>query len=147
MLWTKRTHQCTIFPAFQCSNESSPNFSCHFWNRKVRQLYIQILHHCPVSWKITIFLVQTSCTLDKNSPSKWNFWTFEWLGKNSQNSCHICNHKSVFLWILHHSCHERSLFCTFLAETSHDFYKRSPSKCKISDFSLLRWNFTKFVLW
>ena len=36
MFWTKRAHQCTIFQAFGCSNESSPNSSCHFWNRKVR---------------------------------------------------------------------------------------------------------------
>ena len=33
-------------------------------------------------------------------------------------------------------CHEK-LFCTILAETVHDFDKRSPSKCKISDFPLL----------
>ena len=32
-------------------DESSPNSSCHFWNHKVR--VFQILHHCPVSWKIT----------------------------------------------------------------------------------------------
>ena len=36
------------------------------------------------------------------------------------------------------------VFCTFLAETLYDFYKRSPPQCKISDFWLLRWNFTKF---
>ena len=50
---------------------------------------IQILHHCSVSWKITplYFLAQTSYTLDKNSPSKWMFWTwtFEWLGEISPN--------------------------------------------------------------
>ena len=32
----KRTHQCTIFQTFECCNEISPNFSCHFWNYKVR---------------------------------------------------------------------------------------------------------------
>ena len=34
-----------------------------------RSGFIQILHHCPVSWKITPlhFLAQTSCALDKNS--------------------------------------------------------------------------------
>ena len=36
MLCTKRAHQCTIFQTFGCSNESSPNSSCHFWNHKVR---------------------------------------------------------------------------------------------------------------
>ena len=43
-------------------------------------------------------------TLDKNSPPKRNFQTFEWLGKNSPNfSCHIWNHRSVFLETLLHS--------------------------------------------
>ena len=35
-------------------------------------------------------------------------------------------------------CQERKLFCTFLAKTLYDFYKRSPSKCKILDFQLLK---------
>ena len=34
-----------------------------------------------------------SYTFDKNSPSKWNFRSFEWLRENSQNfSCHIWNY-------------------------------------------------------
>ena len=36
MLWTKRAHQSAIFQIFECSNESSPNSSCHVWNYKVR---------------------------------------------------------------------------------------------------------------
>ena len=44
------------------------------------------------------FIAQTLYTLDKKSPSKWNFQNFEWLDENSPNSsCHIKNHKSVFL--------------------------------------------------
>ena len=35
ILWTKRAHQSTTFQAFECSNESSTNSSCHFWNHKV----------------------------------------------------------------------------------------------------------------
>ena len=44
-------------------------------------------------------------------------------------------------------CNERQLFCTFLAGTLYDLDKRSPSKCKMPDFRLLMWNFTKFVIW
>ena len=51
MLCIKRACQCTIFQTFECSNDSSPNSSCYFWNHKVS--FIQILHHCSVSWKIT----------------------------------------------------------------------------------------------
>ena len=61
-----------------------------------RSGFIQILHHCSVSWKITpqYFLAQTLYTLDKKSPPKWNFQTFQWLDEISPNSsCHIWNHK------------------------------------------------------
>ena len=51
MLCIKRACQCTIFQTFECSNDSSPSSSCYFWNHKVS--FIQILHHCSVSWKIT----------------------------------------------------------------------------------------------
>ena len=34
----------------------------------------------------------------------------------------------------------------FLAQTLHKFYKSSPSKCKFSDFLLLRLKFTKFLI-
>ena len=47
----KKSPSMYNFQTFGCSNESSPNSSCYFWNHKVR--FIQILHHCSVSWKIT----------------------------------------------------------------------------------------------
>ena len=57
--------------------------------------FIQILHHCSLPWNTTPLYV---FTLDKESPSKWNFQTFEWMGRNSPNSaCHIWNQKPVFL--------------------------------------------------
>ena len=116
-----------------------------------RSGYIPILHHCSVSWKITplYFLAQTSYTLDKNSPSKWNFWTFEWFGENSPNSsCYIWNHKLVFPQTLHITlpCHETKLFCTFSYKSLHDLDKRIWSKCKFWDFQLLAWKLTTFVM-
>ena len=51
MICTKKAHPCIIFQTFEYSNESSPNFSCHFWTHKVR-VYL-ILHHCSVLWKTT----------------------------------------------------------------------------------------------
>ena len=36
MLWTKRARHYTVFQTFKCSNESSPNSWCHFWNHKFR---------------------------------------------------------------------------------------------------------------
>ena len=35
ILWTKGAHQSTILQTFQYSDESSPNFSCHFWNHRI----------------------------------------------------------------------------------------------------------------
>ena len=40
-------------------------------------------------------------------------------------------------------CHDRQLFCTFLAGTIHDLDKRSQSKCKILDFWLLTLEFNQ----
>ena len=61
-----------------------------------RSRFIQIFHHCSVSWKIAplyFFLAQTFIFWTKS-----NFQTFEWLDENSPNSlCHVWNFKSVFL--------------------------------------------------
>ena len=88
-------------PFFQlgCSNETSPNSSCHYSNHKVRVYSNFTSLFSAMKYNSTVFfLAQASYTLDKNSSSKWNFWTFEWLGENSPNSsCHIWNQKSVFL--------------------------------------------------
>ena len=43
-------------------------------------------------------------------------------------------------------CHERSFFCTFLAETLYAIDKSSTSKCKFSDLPLLELTFTKFLM-
>ena len=43
-------------------------------------------------------------------------------------------------------CHEKSFFCTFLAETLYAIDKSSTSKCKFSDFPLLALKFTKFLM-
>ena len=151
-----------------------------------RSGFIQILHHCSVLWKVNLlyFVAQTLYTLNKKSPSKRNFQTFEcfqtftkllmsYLKTQESFSCKRChihhvifrlqvnfssNFASLFSVIKHNSsklfeveryvfctkgtnqsgnlrilsvqyksvffeiyitlqCHERKLFCTFLAET------------------------------
>ena len=45
----------------------------------------------------SVFFSSNLIYFEQNSPSKRNFWTFEWLGEYSSNStCHIWNHKSVY---------------------------------------------------
>ena len=78
----------------------------HLIFETTRSRFIQILHHFSVSWNIIplYLFISNLYTLDKNSPSKWNFQTFEWLDENSTNSLfHVWNYKSVFLQTLHHS--------------------------------------------
>ena len=48
MLWTKRTHQSTIFQTFECPNECLHPIS-HAIFETTRSGFIQILHHCLVS--------------------------------------------------------------------------------------------------
>ena len=122
---------------FGCSNESSPNSSCHFWNDRVR-VYSKFasLFSVMKDNSSVFFLAQTSYTLDKNSPLKWNwnFQTFEWMGEKSPNSsCHNWNHKSVFLSTLHHSSMswEISLlyFYMIFTEGTHDSAKFQTFDC------------------
>ena len=103
--------------------------------QSTRSGFIQILHHGPVSWKITplYFLAQTSYTFDKNRPSKWNFGLFsDWV--KIHQIFHVIFETVIqfyFKLCIAFQCHEREFFCAFLAGTLYDFYKRSPSKCKI----------------
>ena len=131
MLLTKRSHEYTIFQTFSALMKVLP--VTHVIFGATRSGFIQILCHCSVSWKIILlcFLAQTSYALDRNI---WNISQviFE---TTSQYFFKLC----ITL-----QYHERE---PFLAETLYDFDKKSPSKCKTSDFQLLRWNFIKLVLW
>ena len=62
------------FSGFEHSNESSPNFSCHFWNHKVRVYsnFPSLFSDVKDSHSV-FFLAQTSHTLDKYNLSKWIF--------------------------------------------------------------------------
>ena len=63
---------------------------------------------------------------------------FNYLRENSPNSlCHFWNHKSFFT---------TQLVYIILAQTLHTFDKNIPSKCKFSDFSLLKLKFIKFLM-
>ena len=67
--------------------------------------FIQILHHCSVSWKVSplyFFLSQSLYTFDKKSTLNWSFQTFESLGENWTNSlCQIpCEIASQFFFKL-----------------------------------------------
>ena len=63
------------------------------------QSFQSITVQCLERQILCICVVQALYTLDKKSPSKINFRTFECLGENSPNfSCHIWNHHSSLSW-------------------------------------------------
>ena len=103
VILTKRAQQCRIFQTFECCNESSPYFSCHFWNHKVRVYWsFASLFSVMKDNSFVFFLAQTSNTLGKNSLLKLNLRTFEWLGKNSPNASlfSVMKHNSSVFFLL-----------------------------------------------
>ena len=64
-LWIKRAHQSTSFQIFECFLKFHPIPHASF--ETTRSRFIQILHHCSVSWNITPLYSFTSnlYTLDK----------------------------------------------------------------------------------
>ena len=112
-----------------------------------RSGFIQILHHvqCHERKLLCIFVAQTLFTLDKKKFS--DFWVVEWKPTKSlmsylTKSQFFFKHFAPVFSIMRDNSSSH-----FLAKTLYYLDKRSPSKGKISDFWLLTWNFTKFVLW
>ena len=102
-LWTKESHQGPNFEIFKCSGENLPNCSCYFPSHK--SVFLQILHHSLVSWKITplyFFRSNIIFTFHGRDKSKCTFFrTFDWSDQNLPNSHQFWNNKSFFLQILH----------------------------------------------
>ena len=166
MLWTKSAHQCAIFRLLGALRKV--HTIPHTIFETTRSGFIQILHHCSVSWKITplYFCCSNQVYFGQKEPIEnkfsdvwvvgwklikflisylkpWgSFENFECSGLNSPNCCHLWNHKWVFF------SNFASLFSVmrdnFLAEILYDLDRRNPSKCKISDFRLLMWNLGSF---
>ena len=116
-----------------------------------RSRFIQILHHCSVSWKITpLYYFSTNLIYfgQKRGHRSEIFRLLTCCLKIHQIP-HVIfetTNQFFFLEILHHS--------SLLWETNLLYFfslnfiwvrQRSSSKCKISDFRMLTWNFTKFV--
>ena len=97
-----------------------------FQNHK--SIFLQILHHSSVSWKITplYFLGQTLSTLHNMNQSKCKFVRLLSARVKIHQSCVIFETTSQFFF----------KFCitlTFLAEILYTFNRRSLSKYKFGD--------------
>ena len=103
--WTKGSHQSSNFDTFEYSGENFQNSSCHFLSNK--SVFLQILHHSSLSWKITpmYFLSSNNIYFSQKEHIEMNiFETFKCSGQNSSNSsCQFWNDKSLPHQVLHHS--------------------------------------------
>ena len=105
LLWTKGSHQSSNFDTFKCSGKNLPNSSFHFPSSK--SVFLQILHHSSVSWKITpvYFFSSNNIYFAQKELIKVKILeTFEYSGQNLSNSlCQFWNNKSIPLQILYPS--------------------------------------------
>ena len=144
MLWTKRAHQCTIFRLLGALMKVHPIPHAIF--ETTRSGFIQILHHCSVSWKITP-LYFFSSNLIYLGQKLLDFWVVGWkftkflmpylkpqvsFSLNFASLFNVMGDKSSVLFLL-------KLYMIFT--------KRAHHSAKFQTFKLLRWNFTKFVHW
>ena len=129
--------------------QNSSNSSCHFPKHKLVPL--QALHHSLVlwhiipmkisSWNITYFrqkepikvqFFRLLCTLKKFTQLLLPFLKLQGLGL----------FKSCFTA----QCHERWFLCIFFSSNLKYFGQKQPIKVKFSDFWLVRWKLTKFLM-
>ena len=81
LLWRKGSYQSSNFDTFKCSGENLQSSSCHFPSNK--SVFLQILHHSSISWKITplyFFSSKNTYFAQKESIKMKIFETFEYSG-------------------------------------------------------------------
>ena len=152
-LWTKESHQSPNFETFKCSGENLPNSSCYFPNHKL--VFLQILHHSLVSWKIT--------SLGQRLPER-TFWDFWVLGSKFTKFLSFLKQQISFLSIFFSQSWVPSNITSlcFLSWSIIYFGQKKPIKVQIFEIveysgqnvlnsscqfwtSLLGWKFTKFL--
>ena len=105
LLWAKGSHQSSNFDTLECSVENLPNSSCHLPSNK--SVFLQILHHSSMSWKITPLYFFSSNNIyfaQKEHFKVRVFETFECSGQNLSNFlCQFWKGKLIPLEILYPS--------------------------------------------
>ena len=145
LLWAKGSYQSSNFDTFECSGENLQNSSCHFSSNK--SVFLQILHHSLVSWKITslYFFSSNNIYFAQKESIKMKI-----LGLSSSAQVKICQifyvNFETTSWFLSKFCislqfNEWLFLCIFLAQTMHTLLKRSPLKWKCLRLSSARVKF------
>ena len=105
LLWTTGSHQSSTCDTFKCSGKNLPNSSYHFPSNK--SVFLQILHHSSMSWKITPFYFFSSNNMyfAQKDPVKvkifWDYWVLR--SKFVKFRLQFWNDKSVSLKIFYPS--------------------------------------------
>ena len=91
-------------------------------------------------WKVEIqwaTFVQEIHSFSQNISEDLSNITFNYYENSPNSLCHFWNNKSFFtIWLV----------CIFFAHTLHTFDRNIPSKCKFSDFPLLKLKSTKLFM-
>ena len=127
------------------------NSSCHFSSNK--SVFLQILHHSLVSWKITslYFFSSNNIYFAQKETIKMKI-----LGLSSSAQVKICQifyvNFETTSWFLSKFCislqfNERLFLYTFLAQTMHTLPKRSPLKWKCLRLLSARVKFCQCQFW
>ena len=134
LLWTKGSYQSSNFDTLECSGENLQNFSCHFPSNN--SVFLHILHHSSVSWKITplYFFSSKNTYFAQKEPIKVKiFETFECSGQKLSNFlCQFWSDKSIPLQILYISSVSWKIIpLYFFSSNSIYFAQKEPIKMKI----------------
>ena len=134
LLWIKRSYQNSIFDTFECSGENLQNSSCHFPSNK--SVFLQILHHSSMSWKICTFLAQTIYIyFAQKEPIKMKILGtfFECSGQNLSNFlCQFWNDKSIVLQILYLSSVSWKIIPLYFFSSNNTYFaQKEPIKVKV----------------
>ena len=107
---------------------------CHFPNHKL--VFLQILHHSSMSWKITPLYLFSSNNIyfaQKETIKVKLFETFECSGQNFSNSlCQFWNSKSIPLQILYPSSVSWKITPLYFFSSSNTLLKSSPLKASVT---------------
>ena len=134
LLWAKESHHSSNFDTFECSGENLLNSFCYFPSSK--SVFLQILHHSSLSWKITpvYFFSSKNIYFAQKEPIKVKiFKTFECPSQNLSNSlCQFWNDKSISLQILYPSSVLWEITPLYFFSSSNIYFAQTvPIKVKI----------------
>ena len=149
MISTKETHQVQIFRLSPAPVKVHQIPHLIFQTKSQFLFKVWISFQCHGREFFCTFSAEPLYAIDKSSTSKCKFSDFPLLRlKFTKFFMSFFESRLSFffkLWITL-QCHETWLFCTFSSKSFYAWDNRTWWKCKFSDFRLLAWKLTKFLM-